>query len=165
MSAGAPRAAASSLSQPDPPRPSTRRVRWSAAARFCSSRERGQRRGGCGQPVGEAGPEARRGHRRRHARRRPDLIVELAEVLGQARVLERSAVEPPRHRGGGAPGTRASILLHRRSRIEPRVAGIGDLGLEAVDPGLERAVGRDPDDEGRRPGGVRGRRASPRAFG
>ena len=42
----------------------------------------------------EAGPEARRGHRRRGARRRPALVVELGGVRGQGGVLEPAAVEP-----------------------------------------------------------------------
>ena len=36
---------------------------------------------------GEAGAEARRGHRRRRARRRSSLLVEFGEVAGQGRVL------------------------------------------------------------------------------
>ena len=44
--------------------------------------------------AGEAGPEARRGHRRRRARRSSPLLVELGEVAGQGRVLERPAGEP-----------------------------------------------------------------------
>ena len=32
--------------------------------------------------------------------------------------------------------------------FDPRVAGLGDPDLEAVDAGLERPVRRDPDDEG-----------------
>ena len=44
--------------------------------------------------AGEAGPEARRGHRRRGARRRPALVVELGEVGGEALVVEPAAGEP-----------------------------------------------------------------------
>ena len=44
--------------------------------------------------AGEAGPEARRGHRRRGARRRPALVVKFGEEGGEARILEPPAVEP-----------------------------------------------------------------------
>ena len=47
-------------------------------------------------PPGSArrpGPEARRGHLRRDACRRPALVVELREVGGQGRVLEQPVVE------------------------------------------------------------------------
>ena len=47
--------------------------------------------------AGEAGPEARRGHRRRGARQRPALVVELGEVDSEARILERPAGEPGVH--------------------------------------------------------------------
>jgi len=44
--------------------------------------------------AGEAGPEARRGDRRRRARRGSPLLVELGQVAGQGRVIERPAGEP-----------------------------------------------------------------------
>ena len=55
--------------------------------------------------AGEAGPEARRGYRRRRARRRPALVVELGEVGGEGRVLEPPAVEPGGQAAEG-PGVR-----------------------------------------------------------
>ena len=39
-------------------------------------------------------PEARRGHRRRRARRRPALVVELAGVGGEGGVRDGPVVEP-----------------------------------------------------------------------
>ena len=122
--------------------------------------------------AGEAGPEARRGYRRRRARRRPALVVELGEVGGEGRVLEPPAVEPggqaaegPGVRPAGvraegglgeASGARARPRRGGSGRgnpsplqpFDPRVAGLGDPDLEAVDAGLERPVRRDPDDEG-----------------
>ena len=44
--------------------------------------------------AGETGPEARRSHRRRRARRASPLLVELGEVAGERRVLEAPAGEP-----------------------------------------------------------------------
>ena len=42
----------------------------------------------------EVDPEARRGHSRRGARRRPALVVEFGEVGGEGCVLERATIEP-----------------------------------------------------------------------
>ena len=54
--------------------------------------------------MGEAGPEARRGHHRRGARRRPALVVEFGEVGGEGLVVEPAAGEPGVEPAAGEPG-------------------------------------------------------------
>ena len=94
---------------------------------------------------GEAGAEARRGHRRRRARRRSPLLVEFGEVAGQGRVLGTlvgggsgmdsgdsrarggSTAPPPRGRGSDRPaadGPEARTLV-RDGVVEGRVIGWG----------------------------------------
>ena len=117
----------------------------------------------------EAGSEARRRHRRRPARRGSPL---LGEVTSERRVLDAPAretdVEAAEGPGVRPPGVRADGGLHepaggqRRGgtgseqadpssppqAFDPRVAGIRDQYLEAVDAGLDLAVQRNPHDEG-----------------
>ena len=59
--------------------------------------------------MGEAGPEARRGHHRRGARRRPALVVEFGEVGGEGLVVEPAAGEP-----GVEPAQSAGVRPARR---------------------------------------------------
>ena len=68
--------------------------------------------------AGEAGPEACRGHRRRRARRRPALIVELGEI-GDG-VLERATIEPGVE-AAERPGVRPAGVRAAR----PRAGGNG----------------------------------------
>ena len=67
---------------------------------------------------GEAGPEARPGHRRRGACRGSPQVVELGEVGGEGRVLEPPAVEPgveARSTPGGCSGRGPTRNFHRKN--------------------------------------------------
>ena len=67
---------------------------------------------------GEAGPEARPGHRRRGACRGAPQVVELGEVGGEGRVLEPPAVEPgveARSTPGGCSGRGPTRNFHRKN--------------------------------------------------
>ena len=81
---------------------------------------------------GKAGPEARRGHRRRGARRGSAQVVESGEVGGDGRILEPAAIEP-----GVEPAERPGVL-------PAGVRGEGGLGEAAGGAGveLEGAAGR-----------------------
>ena len=82
--------------------------------------------------AGEAGPEARRGHRRRRARRRPALVVELGEVRGEGGVLERPAVEPggeaAERPGVGPAGVRGERGLGQPAGGRGRALELGRRG-------------------------------------
>ena len=96
--------------------------------------------------AGETGPEARRSHRRRRARRVSPLLVELGEVAG-----ERHVLEAPRRR---TPAYARRVFGLTEASTSRRAAGAGpsppqafdprvrDPHLEAVDAGLEWAVRR-----------------------
>ena len=68
--------------------------------------------------AGEPGSEARRGHRRRRARRGSPLLVELGEVAGERRVLETPTREPGVEAADGA-GVRPSGVRADGGRGEP----------------------------------------------
>ena len=98
--------------------------------------------------AGEAGPEARRASssarpasQASRRRRAPEYARRVFGLMEAA--ATRRAVAGGRH----GMGRGWKIHLHHR-RLDPRVAGRRDPVLEAVDAELERAVRRDPDDEG-----------------
>ena len=86
--------------------------------------------------AGEAGPEPRRGDRRRGRRGGAPRGVELGEVGGQGRVIELLAAEPGVELAEGAGVGAAGVCAHRRvdqaargrGRRAVRGVGRGDLG-------------------------------------
>ena len=128
-SATSPRPRSTATSSDSTPRP-RRRGRWQVARTAArSAAPEGAR-------LAEAGPEARRGHRRRRARGGSPLLVELGEVAGQGRV-PRAPGRRATRRGGGAlrraakrwrPGSsgRAGVIQTMRASTRSwlRAAGV-----------------------------------------
>ena len=87
--------------------------------------------------VRQRGPEARRGYRRRGARWRPAAVVELREVGGQGRVLERPAVEPSVDASERAVGS-----SRRRAQSGRRTGSQGPRRLPGGPPPIAAAARR-----------------------
>ena len=88
--------------------------------------------------AGEAGLEARRGHRRRGARRPPALVV------GPRR--RTVGLGPPSSASAGRVGARESVTV--AVGFEPRIAVIVNPNLEVVELGVQLLVRRHPGKKG-----------------
>ena len=88
--------------------------------------------------MGEAGPEARRGHRRRGACRGSPQVVELGEVGGEGCILEPAAVEPGVE-AAERPGVRPAGVRGEGGRGE--AAGGRRRALERGRGGADRGEG------------------------
>ena len=94
--------------------------------------------------MGEAGPEARRGHHRRGARRRPALVVEFGEVGGEGLVVEPAAgepgVEPAQSAGVRPAGVRGDGGRGEAGLFESPQMRVGSGGASSMPPQQRNSI-------------------------